>query len=219
MSDRSSSLHGSPEKGCSVELWLQSANNREASTILEFYQANPQRQFVIRQVGNSLLQLIKLDSSGLYLMDWEHTFFPDKRLLITVTSDVQGTTLYVDATAVRTTEAFSVSGKDCSGRLTLGVAAVSFNDWNGDIVGIAVYNSRLTEAQVLQHYKTLGIQKRLPPPNPTEHVAALYTFAERSGSIVHNAIVGEPDLHSANISGSRPPLVGESVDRAPIQRH
>lgn len=193
-SDRSFTFNGSVQGGCSIEIWLQPANNRGSSTILEFYQSDPLRQFIIRQNGNSQLQLLKADPSGFHVMQLEHTFFPGKRTFIAVTSDALGTTLYLNSAPVKTSVNFGLQERCCSGQLILGAAAISYDNWDGDLFGIAIFNSSLTEAQMLRHYEAWNSEGQLQSTQ-TENAAAIYTFGERRGSIVHNEIAGEPDLY------------------------
>jgi hypothetical protein len=126
-------------------------------------------------------------------MEIGHTFFPGKRTLITVTSGAQGTTLYLDAAAVETAADFGLKGHDCAGQLSLGAAAISYSDWNGDLYGLAIYNTSLTEPQVQRHYEEWNTQGRLKF-DPAESAAAIFAFSERSGRITHNEVTGEPDL-------------------------
>jgi hypothetical protein len=194
LSDQLFYFDGPAKSGCSIEVWLQSAYNQETSTVLDFYQHDPLRQLVIQQNGNSKLQLLKSELSGLRMMEFEHTFFPGKRTLITVTSGSWGTTLYLDATAVLSSDSFALSGRECSGKLILGAAAISHNNWNGDLLGIAIYNGNLTSSQVLRDYEAWNTPGQFKLSS-TESVAALYTFRERHGSIVHNEVSGKPDLY------------------------
>lgn len=77
LSDRLFPSDGPATNGCSIEVWMQSAYNRESSTILDFYQHDPLGQFIIQQNGNSQLQLIKSELSTHRVMELEHTFFPE----------------------------------------------------------------------------------------------------------------------------------------------
>jgi hypothetical protein len=193
LSDRLFSSLESQQGECSVELWIHAANNRGASTILDFYQAHPQGQFSIRQVGNSLIQVIKASPSAVHVLEAAHTFFPGKRTLLTVTSGTKGTTLYLDAEPVLNSGDLELLNQDCSGQLSLGAAAISYSGWNGDLYGLAIFNSRLTESQVLQHYRGWNSAGHIEAI-PSDDLIALYKFDERSGNIVHNEIAGEPDL-------------------------
>jgi hypothetical protein len=186
--------NSSQNTDCSVELWLKSADNGGSSTILDFYQASSLRQFVIRQDGNPLLQVLRSDKAGPNLIEFEHTFHPDDTRLITVASGAKGTKLYLDETAVQNSQDFADGIPLCSGQLSIGAAAISYDYWNGDVFGIAIYNSALTETQVGRDYEAWKAVGRLDLKQ-SDNLAALYTFNERSGSVVRNEVAGSPDLY------------------------
>jgi hypothetical protein len=178
-------------EGCSVELWFQSSNNTGSSTMLDFYQAQLKHQFTIRQIGNSLIQVATTDTTGVRMVDWDHTFFPGERTLVTVTSGVGGTTLYMDAVAVAAAPHFRIQSSDCSGQLLLGEGAVSYNDWNGDVFGVAVCVCTLSEQTVRDDFAAWRSGRRT---DLGDEAVALFTFGERSGAIAHNDVPGQPAL-------------------------
>jgi len=191
--DRSFTSEGFASRGCSIELWLQSARNLGSSTILDFYQTKPLRQFVIRQDGDSRLQVIKSDPSGLQVLELDYQFFPAERTLLTITSGPRGAVVFVGEKAMKTSGSLEILPSDCTGTLVLGAAAVSYNNWNGELYGVAIYNSNLTEVQVRRDYEEWHTQGQLNL-DPAESVSGLYEFSERSGNVAHNRIMGGPDL-------------------------
>ena len=92
----------------------------------------------------------------------------------------------------RTVPHFGLSGNDFSGELVIGTSPVMWATWAGRIRGLAVYDQELTPPQVSSHCKIwtqTGTMKTLEPGT-----MALYEFDERAGSVVHNRIIGGPDL-------------------------
>jgi hypothetical protein len=179
--------------GCSIELWLQHLNNFGESTILDFYQPNPPAEMKILQNGNSKLLLAKSDLSGQHAIELAYPFVKGLRTLITVTADNESAVVYLDAKAATTANEFTTSARDCAGRLVLGNAATHWANWNGDLLGVAVYKEKLTQSQVLRHYEAWSTNRNLEV-NLSENPVAHYTFSERSGTIVHNDVTGEPNL-------------------------
>ena len=114
--------------------------------------------------------------------------------MITVTSDTEGAIVYLDAKAARTADEFITSAQDCSGRLVLGNAATYWANWNGDLLGVAVYDQKLTQPQVLRHYEAWSTNRNFDIDR-SEGPVAHYTFAERTGTIVHNDVAGKPNLY------------------------
>ncbi|MGH8594765.1 MAG: LamG-like jellyroll fold domain-containing protein [Gammaproteobacteria bacterium] len=88
------------------------------------------------------------------LIHWSIPYHAADPTLITITSGTQGTSAYVDGVLAETSGRFRVLSEDCSGRLVLGTRAQSRATWNGDLLGIAIYNHSLTQSEVQGHYTT-----------------------------------------------------------------
>jgi hypothetical protein len=181
------------QSGCTIEILFQATNNFGSSTILDFYQTDPHREFVIRQDGNSLLQVVKSDSSGSQVLETKHQFFPGDRILLTVTSDASGANIYLNAAEAKTSGSLRLSRSDCAGQLILGSSAVTYNTWNGDLYGVAVHNSSLTSTEVREHFETWKTPVQMNR-DKDENIAALYRFREHAGAKTRNEIAGGPDL-------------------------
>jgi VanZ like family len=192
-SDRPIAPNESPQSGCSIELSFQADFNRGASTILDFYRVNPLRQLIVREYGNSRLQILQSEESDFSLLEIEHSFFPGHRTLLTISSGAGATSVYLDGLLIKTSRQVQILNSDCSGQLTLGAAAISYNNWNGTLYGLAIYHSILTESQVQRHYDAWTTQAE-STLLATDNTAAIYLFDERSGSIVHNQFKKNPDL-------------------------
>ena len=72
-------------------------------------------------------------------------------------------------------------------------AAVDKN-WTGDPPGLAIYDSALTQEQILRHYKTWTARGR-PQIVENDRAVALYLFDEGQGRIVHNRLGSGVDLY------------------------
>lgn len=112
-----------------------------------------------------------------------------KTRLVTITSDETGTTVYLDGKLadrfpdVRLIpEAESVSGR----HILLGNSPDVTCPWPGDLFELALYDRSLKEAEVLQGLQRFT-QSACPPSVDQDGVIALYTFNERSGTLIHNS--------------------------------
>ena len=113
-------------------------------------------------------------------------------MLVSISSDRSGTTVYADGTFVKKYPNLRFSSGDLSGRLIVGNSPVTTDDWNGQVRGLAVYDRELTADEVSQHFadwmtnETKGLA--------SEGAVALYLFNEQGGNMVHNQIDSSTDL-------------------------
>jgi hypothetical protein len=83
---------------------------------------------------------------------------------------------------------------DSSGTLVVATSPVADDSWPGDLQGLAIYNSELTQEKILSHYKTWTAMGR-PQLTENDHTVALYLFDEGHGSIIHNRSSTGIDLY------------------------
>jgi VanZ family protein len=180
---------------CSVEIWLQPDRSDTGGAILAFYK--PENRIVAFSVHQSIDDLfLRLGTAyrgrakaKLYI---EHVFRESKQLFVTITSNTQGTAVYLNGALARTSPRFGLSSEDLTGQLFAGSHPLAKNSWQGQLRGLAVYNRALTETEVLQHYNAWTTNQNAEIKN--EGPIALYLFNEGSGSIVHNQMNSETDL-------------------------
>jgi VanZ family protein len=82
---------------------------------------------------------------------------------------------------------------DCFGRLVLGTSPRADDSWHGQIRGLALYGAELEADQVQRHFES-WTKSGNPAATSREHPAGVYTFNERSGTEVHNAVSSGIDL-------------------------
>ena len=186
------------DSACSLEIWLAPRRARSSGTILAFY--SPESgitPFVLRQSLSDLAiqrpsqdRLPRPKKSKVYVDD---VFSRQKPMLVAITSDQSGTTVYADGAFVRKYPNFKFSSGDLSGRLIVGNSPVTTDDWSGEVRGLALYDRELTADEVSQHFVswTKGAGNGLAT---TEGAVALYLFNEQTGNIVHNQIDSATDL-------------------------
>ena len=192
------------ESFCSLEVWLQPsvAHLKDPANILGFYTRDNPLQFRLRQDLDALL--LKRDYRDqqnhpkTMQVGIEHAFRQNEQALFTITSSLSGTAVYRDGALVNVFPRFGLSCGDFSGQLVIGGSPIQYANWHGKLFGLAIYEQELTSKQVLRHY-AMWAQKAVPEGAKHDRVLALYSFAERSGNIVHNTIGSKPELYIPGI--------------------
>ena len=198
LSPEVSRIAGSKEGiDCSVEIWLQPDHSDKGGTILAFYTlANRDVLFSVHQsIDDLFLRRVtvyqqQVTPAKLYV---EHVFRENKQLFVTITSNAQGTAVYVNGALVRTSPRFGLSSKDLTGQIVVGNHPLRENGWQGQLRGLAIYNRELTASQVSRHYDAWTTNRNEDLVN--EGPVALYLFNEHTGNVVHNQMNPGMDLH------------------------
>jgi len=190
-------LEGSPDGSCTVELWMQPGVIADSNTMLAFYMPDNLLQFSIVQFGDDLSlerkpgdRASRAKRTFVYV---SHILKQDVPVLITVTAGQEGTTLYVNSEPVATSSTFGLSRRDLAGQIVVGNSPFVNDSWSGNLYGIGVYNQALTPEQVRKNYDR-WTQSGQPDELAGKSAAAVFSFAERSGTVVHNRVVTGPDL-------------------------
>jgi VanZ family protein len=184
------------ERPCSLELWLQAASDDDTNTILGFYTPGNPQHFGLRQYVDGLLVVRELGKEGAILsrMELDHIFRKDKLVWIAISSgDQHGTSLYVDGQLVTASPKFKLRGVDCSGELTIGNSSVTYDTFQGELRGLAIYDQELTQMQIQNHYST-WTTTGLPQYAYGESAIAVYALQERAGSVLRNEVKNGPDI-------------------------
>lgn len=182
--------------GATLEIWLEPSQEKNATSLLGFSSpANPE-QFRLRQSQNYLLILEESRPTSRHsAMSWlwvPRAFQARKRRFIAISSGEQGTTVYLDGIAAEKSFGFTVTAKDFSGQLIVGSSPSTYDTWRGKLLGVALFGREVTPPQVSEHCQAW--LKGQPEVIKNDHPAALYTFEERAGSLVHNQITSGSDL-------------------------
>jgi VanZ like family/Concanavalin A-like lectin/glucanases superfamily len=180
---------------CSLEVYVQPGRNRAANSILTFYTPKAPQRFRVFEWRSSTLLLYSDFRSIHREMDIANAFRPGAPVLITITSGSQGTIVYLNGVPAQTSHHMPLSQGDFSGQLILGTSPVSDAAWKGELLGLAIYKRELTRSQVLRHFAGWSTAGN-PDTGPQEGAAALYTFREGFGTVVHNQLKNAaPDLY------------------------
>ena len=186
------------DAACSLEIWAQPARTDSSGTILAFYQPDARVvPFALRQsLGDLVLQRKDKDidksarSAKIYVDD---VFSQHQPVFVSITSDKNGTRIYVDGLLIKASPNFRLSRQDLTGRLVMGNSPITTNSWSGQLKGLAIYERDLTSGQVPQHYKS-WLEHRQLDLAKSESSVALYLFKEDQGSIVHNEMDATTDF-------------------------
>jgi len=113
----------------------------------------------------------------------------NEKKLITIASGRERTEIYVNGDLARSYDIRSLIGVEhFCGYLSLGNSVIGHNGWVGKLYGLAMYDLLLTPEQIRKNAELWTNT----PTNITTFLkpkpSILYTFAERTGSSVHNQI-------------------------------
>src|SRR5579863_6223 len=191
--DRSSEV----DPPCSVEIWLQPKWVHAPGAILAFYRRDRRvTPFLMRQSasGDLVLQRTSPDQphpTQRVRIRADDLFGRQKPVLLSISANRAGTTIYADGVLVKTFADFSLSATNLTGQLILGNSPVTTDDWTGTLRGLAIYDRDLTAGEVSEHYAdwTNRRQSKLAAA-----AVALYLFDEGAGNIVHNHLDAATDL-------------------------
>jgi hypothetical protein len=194
------------ESFCSLEVWLQPAPEsfKRSATFLTFSTARNPLQFRLRQALGSLLLRRDYREERSHRMktaeiDIADAFRQGEQDLFTITSNTNGTVVYRDGVLMGNFPRFSFGCKDFLGQLVIGGSALTYNNWQGKILGIAMYRKELMSEEALQHY-TAWIGSKTPEALKRDRtLLALYFFEKRSGRIIDNDIGSRPQLYVPRI--------------------
>jgi len=114
---------------------------------------------------------------------------------VTITTGREGTCIYLDGWLFRTQRDLTLKipeGEDA--RFLLGNSVYGKHNWQGDVLGLAVYQHPLAEQEVAKHFKHWFKDKSLLFAIESKPVA-LYVFDEKHGEKVMDRAVGNFDVH------------------------
>ena len=187
-------LHDGP---CSIEIWLQPAATFDSNNIVAFSTRENPRQFAVAQSGDDLFVVHTLRDAENHLktthIGMDRVFRKGNKLLITITSSQQGTSLYLNGELRKTSDQFVFTAKNLTGELVIANSPVQNNSWGGKMWGLGIFDRELTPAEVTRHYDA-WTKNRGGELVGSEGTRALYLFDEHVGQVVHNKITSQPDL-------------------------
>jgi len=185
-----------PGTSCSVEIWLQPDIVDIGGTILAFYAPGNRNVplSVHQSLGDLLLRRETVRPRGAKAKWYiENAFHKNKQLFVAISSNRQGTAVYLNDALVRMSPRFGLSSKDLSGQLVVGSHPVAGDGWRGRLKGLAIFTRELSAGEVLHDYEAWITNQ--PAEIKNEGPVALYLFDEGKGTLVHNRMNPSTDLH------------------------
>lgn len=187
---------GASDGGCTFEVWLEPEVTEDLTTTLAFSRRENPLQFRLRQLGDSLSvsrNEIAADGKPVNTRLWvEHVFKGHEKLLITLASGADGTSVYLNGKLRQRFEYFRLKPQDFTGRFVFGNSPLGHETWGGELRGMVLYGTQLTAAQVERDYAAWSADA--PFAAAAGPVNALYLFHEGSGSVIRSAVRGAPEL-------------------------
>ena len=121
-------------------------------------------------------------------------FSVGKTTRITVATGSRGTAIYLNGILQSETLGAGLpDNKVPLGRLLLGVSMTGGSDWQGNILGLTVYNCVVTEKEIERDFAA-GYIRDSSGSVPRNTIVARYDFAESSGDKVRNTVGAKYDL-------------------------
>lgn len=185
---------------CTLEIWLvpEFTQTRHSVMIFAFYLDQFPEQFMVRQLRDSFFVSTDLRSDHSQLnaaeIEVKQAFRKDTKVFLTITSGPRGTSVYKDGALVDNSTRFGLSCRNFSGELVIGNSPVSYNPWQGKLLGLAIYHQELKPSQVLRHY-LMWQRGTISNDAQADPTIALYSLGERQGRTVHNMVGEGPDLY------------------------
>ena len=174
----------------SLEVWVKPKRMWDSGTFLTLYRPESSRQFSLHQHETDLELQLETDSH--YRPDTARVSVPDvfrktAPVFITLSSNGQGTFVYIDGVLAQKAPGVRLSTADVAGRVIVGDSPRQTQSWKGEFLGLAFYEQALTGRQVLNHYQS-WIKAGRPDLMTDDRGVALYPFNERTGRAVHSQI-------------------------------
>jgi hypothetical protein len=187
----------------SIEVWVQ-PDHWTGATLLAFYEPESKRLLALQQSLSDLKLVTRapLDENQtiqarLYVDDaFSPSLQQKKPTFITVTYSLEGTKVYLDGALAKAAPRFVIPPDALAGRLVVGDSPWQPDSFQGQILGLAVYDAELAGAQVFRHYLT-WTKNGHPDIAEDERNIALYLFDEneKAGTVIHNRVAAGADLY------------------------
>jgi hypothetical protein len=170
----SGSLENGTAGECTVEIRVRPAFSRTSGTLLAFYDDSGTEGITLVQ---SLTDL-RLDSyrhgKRLARVYVDNFFRAERLVLLSAVYGPNGTSVYSEGKLVREFPGFRSFAGVCTGRFVAGDGPGHNQTWQGDLLGLAIYNRQLSANQVWHDYIEWRWTKNVP--QTSEKPAVLYVF-------------------------------------------
>jgi len=186
---------GGQHESFSLEFWMEPGLAWDSNVMVAFYLPENPEQFIVRQDESdiSVIHAVPEKGSVRPLIAGE-VVEQGRKTLVTVVAGPDGTTLYVNGKAKRTSRTLGLGWQNLTGELVVGNSPMGNNSWSGILRGLAIYKRELSGQEVTSHYAAWSSNQE-DTVLDKQAMLALYRFRERSGSVVKNEIQPGIDLY------------------------
>ena len=173
---------------CSIEIWFLAGSTNSPSTLLSFYPPDPSKRLSVRQSISDLL--LRTASGRLYVTD---LFSEPGPTFVALTSDGGNVHVFVNGRFRENGPGIAIACDGLSGPLVLGTSPVQHDAWQGELLGLAFYQSALTPERIAGHFEswTHALNPRI---DAGDRAVAIYLFQEHNGNIAHSLLSSGADL-------------------------
>ena len=192
--------HISLQREFSVEIALKPKSFQEEGFgfIFLIHGGRDRSQFLIGQWGSSLIVMNGDDYDHhrkTKRISFKSTSAIPEIHLMTVTTDMEGSRIYIDGRLVKRRKDLRLGIPDGkTARLLLGNSIYGRHPWDGEICGVAVYGSALSQKDIEAHSRAFFKNQRLPLLNqPAPFI--LFPLDEKGGTRAKNYPGGAHYLH------------------------
>lgn len=187
-------------KAITMELWVKPTAEPTSGvpSILAFYDRENRKSFFVGQWKSHLIVRTMTDrptkdQRGYREIGLREALAAATEHFVTITSDTNGTSIYLEGNAARTYGRYSVFCETCAvGQLVVGNSPTGKQGWSGELLGLAVYNRSLSPDEVLQSY--LRWQEGSRGSFRLDNTVALYVFPGGPSPTVRNHAIPGLDL-------------------------
>jgi len=128
-------------------------------------------------------------------MGLHNALLKDQDAFITITSGAEGSAIYLNGRLARTYPRHRLPAGDMQGnvRLILGNSPTGESYWNGNLMGLAIYNRTLTPDEAFRDYQS-WLQNDSFSIKQASGLIGLYPFYEKKGEMIHNVANSDETL-------------------------
>jgi glycopeptide antibiotics resistance protein len=172
----------------SIEVWLQPENMWDSGTFLSLYRPQGSSAFSFRQAQTDLD--VQRESKDRRISEKAHfrvanVFSGGNPVFLTISAGSEGMLVYKDGRLIYRAAGFRLPSSSLADWIIVGDSPWRSNTWRGHFLGLAFYERRLSDRQVLSHFR-LWTRPGQTDLLKTEGASALYTFGGHSGTVVHS---------------------------------
>lgn len=173
---------------CSIEIWFLAGSTDSPSTLLSLYPPDHSKRLSLRQSISDLL--LRTASGRIYVAD---LFKEPGPTFVTLTSDGNGVHVFVNGRFRENAPGLAIACDGLTGPMVLGTSPVQHDAWQGELLGLAFYQSSLAPERVARHFES-WTHAFNPAIDAGDRALAVYLFQEHSGNVAHSLLPWGADL-------------------------